>query len=216
MEERHIRTTIRDYVTEQKVRDKIMNENFWKWFGDSKITENGVPLVVYHQSIGGDNTFTEFKPKSFGSFGENSMFYFAKDKNWIRNYIKRFDSTQLSQKPRKFYLRIENPLDLKGVRLTPKEWIEFLKERNLLTDLIEEKLMKAPGRNELFSWIIYRYDHGEFVNRLKSSGYDGIIQDDSNYGRSNDVTTYVAISPGQIKSVENDGSWDVDDNNIFS
>ena len=71
-------------------------------------------------------------------------------------------------------------------------------------------------RNELFSWSIYRYDNGEFVNLMKQAGYDGIIQDDSNYGRNNDTTTYVAISPNQIKSVGNDGSWDINDYNIYS
>lgn len=210
--------TFNEYINEQ---NNNLNENFWKWFGSSKIVENGKPIVVYHQNLDGDNTFNIFKPQSFGDFGENSMFYFAKDKNWIKNFVKRFDKSQLSQKPRNFYLKIENPLNLKGVKLTPKEWIEFLKDKKLLTSSIEEKLKNEPEirymkRNELFSWVIYRYDNGEFVNKLKSVGYDGIIQDDSNYGRSNDITTYVAISPNQIKSIDNDGSFDLDDDNIYS
>ena len=216
-----IKSSIRKHLTEEKKSQKNINDNFWKWFGNSKIVDNGTPMVVYHQNLEGDNKFTEFKPQSFGSFGQNSMFYFAKDKNWIKNFVKQFDKSQLSEKPRNFFLSIQNPLNLKGIKLTPKEWIEFLKDKNLLTPSIEEKLNNQPEirymkRNEIFSWLIYRYDNGEFVDKLKNAGYDGIIQDDSNYGRTNDVTTYVAISPKQIKSTQNDGTWDANDNNIYS
>lgn len=68
----------------------VRTRAFKNWFGDwendsenaSKVLdENGEPLVSWHQNVFGENDFTEFKPQSFGTFGENSMFYFAKDKN---------------------------------------------------------------------------------------------------------------------------------------
>jgi hypothetical protein len=38
--------------------------------------------------------------------------------------------------------------------------------------------------------------------------------DDADYQDSD--TVYVTFKPNQIKSVENDGTWDINDNNIYS
>ncbi len=46
----------------------------------------------------------------------------------------------------------------------------------------------------------------EVTDIIKKLGYDGVF-----YG-----SEIVAFSPNQIKSIENDGSWDIDDNNIYS
>jgi len=62
----------------------------------------------------------------------------------------------------------------------------------------------------------------EVVSNVDRSKYDGIIFinikdawfDDADYQDSD--TVYVTFKPNQIKSVENDGSWDINDNNIFS
>jgi hypothetical protein len=215
-----ISKNINEYLFEaQKIKTNI-NDNFWKWFGDSKIIENGEPISVYHQNVSGDNNFNEFIPQSFGTFGQNSMFYFAKDKNWVKNFVKTFNNSN-KEKPRVFYLSIQNPLNLQNLLLTPKEWVSFLENKNLLTNTIKDSLNNMPnwaygGFNKIPSWKIYRYDFGEFVDKLKENGYDGVIQTDANYGRTNDLTTYVAIKPNQIKSVKNDGSWDINDDNIYS
>jgi len=134
--------------------------------------------------------------------------------------VKTFNNSN-KEKPRVFYLSIQNPLNLQNMLLTPKEWISFLDNKNLLTNTIKDSLNNIPnwaygGLNKIPSWKIYRYDFGEFVDKLKENGYDGIIQTDANYGRTNDLTTYVAIKPNQIKSVKNDGSWDINDDNIYS
>ena len=52
--------------------------------------------------------------------------------------------------------------------------------------------------------------------------YDGVIFnnikdnwiDDEDYQDAS--TVYVTFSSGQVKSVENDGSWDISDDNIYS
>jgi hypothetical protein len=62
----------------------------------------------------------------------------------------------------------------------------------------------------------------EVVSNVDRSKYDGIIFinikdawfDDVDYQESD--TVYVTFLPNQIKSVENDGTWDINDNNIFS
>jgi hypothetical protein len=62
----------------------------------------------------------------------------------------------------------------------------------------------------------------DVVANVDRSIYDGIIFvnikdnwiDDEDY--QDPSTVYVTFSPNQIKSVENDGSWDEDDSNIYS
>ena len=211
----------------------IHNEPFKKWFGDWELAYNlqqndpgidtvtianmnkvvskvvdatGKPLVVYHFNTEGNNDFTEFKPRQFGSYGENSMFYFATDKNWVNKFAQKFayDSTlPVKVKPRAFFLDIKNPLDLTGVKLTPSEWLYYMKGMNLLTDNIESKLRETPEskyfRTELFSWQIFRYDFGHFRKKLIEGGYDGIKITDSNYGSKGSNISYVALYPNQIK-----------------
>jgi hypothetical protein len=99
--------------------DIVNSENFKNWFKDSKIVDNGLPIIVWHQNLEGNNDFTEFKPKKYGDF-ENSMFYFAKDKNWVKNWIKNFDKSQLTKSPRGFFLKIVNPLDLRNKKYKPQ------------------------------------------------------------------------------------------------
>ena len=69
-----------------------------------------------------------------------------------------------------------------------------------------------------WNWIWDKYTRS-CVDRSK---YDGIIFinikdawfDDADYQDSD--TVYVTFKPNQIKSVENDGTWDISDNNIYS
>ena len=53
-----IATTIREYLNEQKEVESNLNGNFLKWFGNSKIVENGKPKILYH---GSKNKFTSFE-----------------------------------------------------------------------------------------------------------------------------------------------------------
>jgi hypothetical protein len=69
---------------------------------------------------------------------------------------------------------------------------------------------------------IYGTSTREVVGNVDRSKYDGIIFinvkdawfDDAEY--QDGQTIYVTFSSNQIKSIENDGSWDVDDDNIYS
>lgn len=59
----------------------------------------------------------------------------------------------------------------------------------------------------------------KYISELKSVGYDGIIikntSFDKNYaGGINDQ--YIVFNSNQIKSVDNDGSWDLNDADIYS
>ena len=61
----YIITKIKDFLNEQNTEHNI-NENFWKWFNNSKIVDiKGNPLVVYHHSNKQFDTFK--KSKGFNS-----------------------------------------------------------------------------------------------------------------------------------------------------
>lgn len=136
-----------------------LNDNFWKWFSDSKVVDdNGNPIVCYHA------TKTDFKTFSFKN-ALQKIIWFTDDINAINNkeagavgydYIK------------KLYVLIKKPA----------YWDEYNK-----------------------------YGLGQ----LEEMGFDGCIL------KSKDGTfNGFVFNPNQIKAVDNDGTWDISDNNIYS
>ena len=79
-------------------------------------------------------------------------------------------------------------------------------------------------KNKKWNNIITPYGKSttEVISNIDRTKYDGIIFnnikdnwiDDEDYQDSAPI--YVSFFPNQIKSVENDGSWDMDDDNIYS
>lgn len=58
-----------------------LNDNFWKWFGNSKtVDKNGNPLVFYH---GTRQTFDKFKAKY-----EDGLLFFAYDEKFAKDWAK--------------------------------------------------------------------------------------------------------------------------------
>ena len=53
-----------------------------------------------------------------------------------------------------------------------------------------------------------KYDGVIFIN-IKDSWIDDVDYQDAS-------TVYVTFKPNQIKSIDNDGTWDINDNNIYS
>lgn len=55
------------------------------------------------------------------------------------------------------------------------------------------------------------------VNKiLKTLGYDGLIMERGFYANGGPYKLFLAFYPNQIKSIDNDGTWDINDNNIYS
>ena len=78
------------------------NQNFWNWFGDSKVTDNGEPMVVYH---GTNEKFDSFDEKKIGygtgNYGHYGYgFYFSDDKR---------EATVYGDKILECYIKIEKP-----------------------------------------------------------------------------------------------------------
>jgi hypothetical protein len=81
----------------------------------------------------------------------------------------------------------------------------IIKDLNKLK--IKPKLNKGFAYNQSLHWINDLGNRSKYVTEvIKNLGYDGIF-----YG-----SEIVVFNPNQIKSINNDGSWDIDDNDIYS
>ena len=135
-----------------------LNDNFKLWFKNSKVSKNGLPIMVHH------GTGSKFKKFNLKKSTQGII--------WFTNNKSAIESGDIGAQGKghimDLYISIQNPAG----------WEEY------------DKYM---------------------LGQLKSMGYDGVILKD----RENDFTGFV-FNPNQIKSVMNDGSWDLNDNNIYS
>lgn len=176
-----MKTTIKEFLNE-KIEDIKLNDNFWKWFDDSKvINEDGKPKICYH---GSRSKFDIFKPsKSVGNQGEKDQIegiYFTDNKEGASFFSMSDDERYL--KP--VFLSFKNPY--------------FVSDYNVLKKVLD--ITKLSQVNEI----------------LKNMGYDSLIMEKGFFAIGGHHRLYLAFYPNQIKSINNDGSWDVNDNNIYS
>ncbi len=169
-----------------------LNGNFYKWFGNSKVLDSDKnPLIVYH---GTAKEFDKFDINKFstrtddGFFGKG--FYFG-SKNDAKRYAKNVvDYKALDGHVGAYYLKIEKPLiiidDVEG-------------KEDLNVDLID-----------------LRFDDVTAFEKKLRENYDGVIFETTlSYSGKIDYQ-YMVINPNQIKSVNNNGSYDSDDDNTKS
>ena len=181
---------------------------FKAWFGNSKVVdEAGEPLVVYH---GTDKDFDAFKKTKgvhrvlFSTFEvDREGFYFTPDSEVANSFGENVIPS---------YLSIQNPADIfsESTATSRASW------EKIRGDLI------GRGFNERWldktdSWEMFDEEDGkEFVDALRSMGYDGaIIEEPSVEGEREQGISYIAFDPTQIKSATgNKGSFDPDDPRI--
>ena len=194
-----------------------LNDNFYNWFGKSKIIDSeGFPLICYHGSYSLASSienkriiFNTLTDKDIGShFGS---FEHANKRISDLKDIKKVGKTKIPDVIQ-IYLRIENPITLTDQR----DWGQpNLLYHNLLSNNIfdENSLDRTRINAKGIKWR-WLYNLKELI---LSNGYDGIIYV-NNYesDMSKGENSYIVFNPNQIKSLDNDGSWDINDNNIFS
>jgi len=267
----------------------LLNDNFWVWFGNSKVIKDDVPMIVYH---GTKQTFNIFDEKKIGwgtgNYGHYGYgFYFSDDINEANG--PQYSGGDIN-KVMKCYIKMEKPftgtdeeiLLLKrngvaniddmvvqsidfdslykainridqnaGILLDyiksyglEKAWDKFHEEKmvykdyyNSLSNIVDEYTtisknypdevpdyvfdeLKNIGVNlkdlkykqgfrydQCLHWITDLGNLSKGVTEIiKELGYDGVI-----YG-----SEYVVFKPNYIKSVDNDGSWDINDDDIYS
>lgn len=221
---KYIITNIIEYIKEQKTN---FNDSFWKWFGNSKVlNSNDKPMICYHHSDKSFNTF--IKNKGYNSnllIGNEEVqrhgFFFTSNKEFSKRYGKYEYAC---------YLKVENPFDFKKHYYYKNdypqyselfdEFIEFAEENNV--DLKYDYLTKSLDISPDYNWKFLDDKMGEiFISFLKSKGFDGVFftefyNENGNNKYSSEIQSIVVFNSNQIKSVDNDGTWNIGDVNIFS
>lgn len=176
-----INIVVEKFLKEQQNIEGNINDNFWKWFGASKVKKGSKPLVLYH---GTKTNFDVFKPsKSIGNQGEKDQIegmYFTAN----RDAASFFSISDDDKYVKPVFLSLKNPY---------------------VTDSHDE-LKRELGITKF----------SEVNKKLKSLGYDGLIMKRGFYANGGPFVLYLAFYPNQIKSVYNDGTWNVNNDNIFS
>ena len=191
-----IATTMREYLNEQYIINEgtKINDNFWKWFGNSKMKDNdGNPTVFYH----GSNV-----NKRFSKFRDDNPIWFTK----YEGYAKAFISD--NGKVFTVFLKIENPLyvgEIDGIANDKK--MNYLSELTTVdVDILKDILKETNGVN------MFKITNSErFKNIVKDMGYDGLEAKEGG-----GLTTYAVFNANQIKSTTNNGNWTIGNDNINS
>jgi N12 class adenine-specific DNA methylase len=174
-----------------------MEKSTDEWSVDSKIKD-----VVYHTT---DAEIDEFKPTSYGSYGENGFHYFAFDKNWGKKFVQQEPiNNREDYKTEKYNLNIKNPLDLSSEHFkTVDKWINYLENSGVKVSETTKEIWnkKNTRKTEQYPfWKLIKHDNGTFRNDLINSGFDGMILNDVARVKG-DNRSVVAVNPNQIRKV---------------
>lgn len=164
-----------------------LNKNFWKWFNNSKVVDNdGKPLVVYH---GSNNKFENFDINLFNTT-ESSGDYIGAGFYFSKSKII---ATNYGTNIITAYLKITNPLIINDYKSFENYMIKIF----------------GIGKYDIPVYYDLKKDKPKVImDKMIELGYDGLI--DNLYNQ------YAVFEPNQIKSIDNDGSWDLNDDNIYS
>jgi len=200
----------------QNLNQSNLNNNFWKWFGNSKVVDkSGNPIVVYHGSKSKD--FTEF------SFSNDIGFHFSKSdkvaKDMAGTYEDDYGFTN-EIKPIEAYLSIQNLAGVPDLEFWRKnDILKYIEKDNFYRKQNNEPPLKYEYNSSmslLDNIKMLAFEENEMTGDWKS--IDGFIYYNEYEGNftSNSRWSFIALKPNQIKSINNDGTWDINDNNINS
>lgn len=165
-----------------------LNSNFWKWFGNSKIKKGSQPLICYHGS--NDKDVKIFDLNKVGKNTDSGMwgkgFYFTPDIKYAATYNRNGKDGNVLG----VYLKMKNPLIIKSKNDIPKITVP------------DETIEDMENGPENYSKMFRDY--------LIENKFDGVIANISN------PPEYVVLFPNQIKSVDNNGSWNLNNGDIYS
>ncbi|MER9217857.1 D-Ala-D-Ala carboxypeptidase family metallohydrolase [Mesorhizobium sp. M0644] len=196
---------------------------FKAWFGDSKVTDDdGKPQVVYHNGHKEFDTFDRMaSAKRFElSFNNIGM--------WFSNRPdKEGGAGMYGPKQVAAYISMQKPFvihghDTREMALAGGEdaaWRKFMKLYDKLTDEASSPAVSKSGFAVRPEQRLARRDPEPMREWLKANGYDGIILRntfaDSPRGATKPQDMFIALEPSQIKSVDNRGTFDPNDDRIM-
>jgi hypothetical protein len=201
-------------------------ENFWKWFGDSKIVDkNGKPLIVYHgsENIDSIEIFKSSKGHPYNFFSEDEYEaerYTNQNKNNIKSFylkaLKIYNTNNLNSKELKdLDILLNNKIiidtfieSIKNIGI--KTWKEYMIEiydddyGNLFDAM--KKVLIDGGDNW---WLL---ETEPFQKYIIDNGYDSFT---TNEGDGHYFFNIAVYSPYQIKSAtDNNGNFDINNPNV--
>lgn len=211
------------------------NDNFIKWFGNSKVVDdNGNPLVVYHGSTSVFNIFKiASKERDLSLFNnpdikwvENGVF-FSSSKDTANSYTYDYSSKKLKAKVRHAYMKIIQDQIIKSDLPSDKKKELYFKHKNDTEHYWDDNFMFKKydvmecylsinnpfildAEGQLWTKVIPQ------IFNMNLSNYDGLII--KNVIETNDIIqdTYVVFKPNQIKSsTNNNGEFNPNSDNIY-
>lgn len=215
--------------------------NFYKWFGDSKVVDSqGRPLVVYH---GTKAQFEEFAGEKIGQSGtsEGVGFYFTNDRNIAAGYGDVMSVYLKLEHPVYAYAQVFLAEDYDGdldimeanaemIRDASMQVLEDLKAKgyefydettsqmaDIYTETDYDSLVNTIEMYIKDGIKAEEYDENKLYNDIREAiikefGFDGFKT--KRYNNS-DAAVYVALMSNQIKSVNNRGTFDITNPNIY-
>ena len=178
-----------------------LNAAFWKWFGGSVVrNDDRSPLIVYH---GTTKQFDVFAPSKHGHLGFHFGTYDQATKA-LKN--KKAELGSKDGFVVVAFLSIQNPLrstDAGDWSNSYQTWVTLDKALDGAFGPYDFRLNSIPQEKRMR--IIQQ--------RVMDAGYDGIVYRNRIEGKGD---SWVAFHSNQIKSIDNDGTWDVGDPNIRS
>lgn len=179
----------------------ILNDAFWSWFGNSAAVDaNGVPRLAYTGGVLGVGVYKGRRP---------AVAYFAYDRDSAQVFAERAKD---NEEPGDIgvsahFLRIVKPFDY---RLESHR-----ADLASVVDLTEHEL----GLLQEGSFHLFEKEH--IINALKALGYDSFYEYEHMAEREDqqdddDANVHIGVfEPNQIKSVNNQGTWDGGNPNVY-
>ncbi len=173
---------------------------FKKWFGDSKVVdENGQPLVVYHGSPSHDITTFDSDKTLYGEISKGFNF-FTNKKSAYQNSADDY----------------ANFAGTNGYRRNGKVYETYLKIQKPLHIKYTSNAMSLYKGDKQYSTPVEYYDtnYKEIKEKYNNGDYDGIIIENTDKN-NDDSIIYLVPNSEQIKSVDNQGTFDESNPNIY-
>lgn len=187
---------------------------FKKWFGDSKVVdESGEPLVVYH---GSRNNFEVFEHKEgldsdINSINTKEAFFFVNDD------IAADEFAEVQREAQIIRLQAEKHVGSGYNNLNEKQRLDEEIKKQSYNDNIRYNVYLSIQNPIIADFKGEEYNTEKvdaLILQAKENGNDGVI-----IKNINDVggthTQYAVFNPEQIKSVNNKGTFDKSNSNIY-
>jgi len=196
---------------------------FSSWFKNSQVVdEQGKPLVVYH-GASGDAVFAEFDLDRV----EGGIHFGSLEQSKTAAKPKAINSVSQQARIIPCYLSIQNPLAMKDLHsFNYDNFLQELSERKIIKkgqllsqkipSLINEVVMtleEFTNSNPKFYEKYHKKQNTRLKKLLIKLGFDGIMYENTFEGKGK---SFIIFNPEQCKSIYNDGSFDPQNQNIYS